>query len=189
MNPFNHNYFLGYINEVTPQFVRVHFPSSILLEKFSHKGVFYAGGNVGNFIVVEGEEFGFLARIIEIQLPDGERKSISEKAIQHNDSAFHPSGKAELLLSFSVFEPHKTEKTVSKYPSIGAKVYSCSDEQIETYVREFGRKIDNTDNVYAELGKLTSNEAVCNVSINSIFGDIVLLLAQQVAVKVGQLQS
>ncbi len=170
MNPFNHNYFLGYINEVTPQFVRVHFPSSILLEKFSHKGVFYAGGNVGNFIVVEGEEFGFLARIIEIQLPDGERKSISEKAIQHNDSAFHPSGKAELLLSFSVFEPHKTEKTVSKYPSIGAKVYSCSDEQIETYVREFGRKIDNTDNVYAELGKLTSNEAVCNVSINSIFG-------------------
>lgn len=170
MNPFNHNYFLGYINEVTPQFVRVHFPSSILLEKFSHKGVFYAGGNVGNFIVVEGEEFGFLARIIEIQLPDGERKSISEKAIQHNDSAFHPSGKAELLLSFSVFEPHKTEKTVAKYPSIGAKVYSCSDEQIETYVREFGRKIDNTDNVYAELGKLTSNEAVCNVSINSIFG-------------------
>jgi hypothetical protein len=170
MNPFNHNYFLGYINEVTPQFVRVHFPSSILLEKFSHKGVFYAGGNVGNFIVVEGEEFGFLARIIEIQLPDGERKSISEKAIQHNDTAFHPSGKAELLLSFSVFEPHKTEKTVAKYPSIGAKVYSCSDEQIETYVSEFGRKIDDTDNVYAELGKLTSNEAVCNVSINSIFG-------------------
>lgn len=170
MNPFNHNYFLGYINEVTPQFVRVHFPSSVLLEKFSHKGVFYAGGNVGNFIVVEGEEFGFLARIIEIQLPDGERKSISEKAIQHNDTAFHPSGKAELLLSFSVFEPHKTEKTVAKYPSIGAKVYSCSDEQIETYVREFGRKIDDTDNVYAELGKLTSNEAICNVSINSIFG-------------------
>lgn len=170
MNPFNHNYFLGYINEVTPQFVRVHFPSSILLEKFSHKGVFFAGGNVGNFIVIEGEEFGFLARIIEIQLPDGERKSISEKAIQHDDTAFHPSGKAELLLSFSVFEPHKTEKTVSKYPTIGAKVYSCSDEQIEIYVKKFGKKKDELENVYADLGKLTSNDANCRVSLNSIFG-------------------
>lgn len=170
MNPFNHNYFLGYINEVSPQYVKVHFPSSNLLEKFSHKGVFYAGGNVGNFIVIEGAEFGYLARIIEIELPDGERKTISEKAIQHDETAFHPSGKAELLLSFSVFEPEKTEKTVSKYPTIGAKVYSCSDEQIEIYVREFGKKKGDLDNVYADLGRLTSNDAKCKVSINSIFG-------------------
>jgi len=170
MKPFNHNYFLGYINEVTPQFVKVHFPSSTLLEKFSHKGVFYAGGNVGNFIVIEGEEFGFLARVVELELPDGERKTISEKAIQHDETSFHPSGKAELLLSFSVFEPEKTEKTVSKYPAIGAKVYSCSDEQIEIYVKEFGKKKDELENVYADLGKLTSNNANCSVSLNSIFG-------------------
>lgn len=170
MNPFNHNYFLGYINEVAPQYVKVHFPSSNLLDKFSHKGVFYAGGNVGNFIVIEGEEYGFLARLIEIMLPDAERKAISEKAIQHDETAFHPSGKAELLLSFSVFEPEKTQKTVSKYPAIGAKVYSCSDEQIEIYVREFGKKKEETDNVYADLGSLTSNDANCKVSLNSIFG-------------------
>ena len=170
MNPFNHNYFLGYINEVSPQYVKVHFPSSNLLEKFSHKGVFYAGGNVGNFIVIEGTEFGFLARIIEIGLPDGEKQAISEKAIQHDETIFHPSGKAELLLSFSVFEPQKIEKTVSKYPAIGAKVYSCSDEQIEIYVKEFGKKKDETENIYADLGKLTSNDANCKVSLNSIFG-------------------
>jgi len=161
---------LGYINEVSPQYVKVHFPSSNLLEKFSHKGVFYAGGNVGNFIVIEGTEFGFLARIIEIGLPDGEKQAISEKAIQHDETIFHPSGKAELLLSFSVFEPQKIEKTVSKYPAIGAKVYSCSDEQIEIYVKEFGKKKDETENIYADLGKLTSNDANCKVSLNSIFG-------------------
>lgn len=170
MNPFNHNYFLGYINEVTPQYVKVHFPSSNLLDKFNHRGVFFAGGNVGNFVVIEGEEFGFLARLIEITLPDSERKTISEKAIQHDETDFHPSGKAELLLSFSVFEPEKTQKTVSKYPSIGAKVYSCSDEQIEIYVKQFGKKKDESENVYADLGKLTSNNANCHVSLNSIFG-------------------
>jgi uncharacterized protein len=170
MNPFSHNYFLGYINEVTPQYVKVHFPSSNLLDKFLHEGIHYTGGNVGNFIVIEGEEYGFLARIIELNLPNSERIAINEKAIHHEETEFHPSGKAELLLSFSVYEPEKTEKTVSKYPSIGAKVYACSDEQIEIYVKEFGKKENETDNVYAEIGKLTSNNAKCNVSLNSLFG-------------------
>ncbi|MDR0920075.1 MAG: ATP-binding protein, partial [Oscillospiraceae bacterium] len=53
---------------------------------------------------------------------------------------------------------------------IGAKVYSCSDEQIGKYVKEFGKKENDDDNVYAKLGKLTSNNADCNVSLNSLFG-------------------
>ncbi|MEI6556372.1 MAG: ATP-binding protein [Paludibacter sp.] len=170
MNPFSHNYFLGYINEVGPQNVRIHFPTSSLLERFFHEGVHYTGGNVGNFIIIEGEEYGFLARMIELNLPDSEKKEISEKAIKQDESSFHPSGKAELLLSFSVFNPEKTEKTVSKYPSLGAKVYACSDEQIGIYVKEFGKKSNEDDNVYATLGKLTSNDAECEVSLNALFG-------------------
>jgi len=170
MRPFNHNYFLGYVNEITPQYVKIHFPSSMLLSKFHFEGINYAGGNVGNFIVIEGEEYGFLAQLTELKLSDSEKKELTEKAIEHKESDFHPIGKAELLLSFSVFDPEKVEKTVSKYPSIGAKVYSCSDEQIEKYVKEFGKKESDKDNVYATLGKLTSNDASCNISLNSLFG-------------------
>ena len=170
MNPFNHNYFLGYVNEVTPQYIKIHFPSSMLLGKFHFEGVNYAGGNVGNFIVIEGEEYGFLAQLTELKLSDSEKKELTEKAIEHKESDFHPIGKAELLLSFSVFNPEKVEKTVSKYPSIGAKVYSCSDEQIGKYVKEFGKKDTDSDNVYAKLGKLTSNDADCSISLNSLFG-------------------
>lgn len=170
MNPFNHNYFLGYVNEVTPQYIKIHFPSSMLLGKFHFEGVYYAGGNVGNFIVIEGEEYGFLAQLTELKLSDSEKKELTEKAIEHKESDFHPIGKAELLLSFSVFNPEKVEKTVSKYPSIGAKVYSCSDEQIGKYVKEFGKKDTDSDNAYAKLGKLTSNDADCSISLNSLFG-------------------
>jgi len=169
MKPFNHNYFLGYVNEVTPQYIKIHFPSSILLSKFHFDGVNYSGGNVGNFIVIEGEEYGFLAQLTEIRLPDSEKKELTEKAIEHKESEFHPIGKAELLLSFSVFNPENVEKTVSKYPSIGTKVYSCSDEQIRKYVEKFGQK-DKEENVFATLGKLTSNDADCNISLNSLFG-------------------
>lgn len=170
MSPFSHNYFLGYINEVTPQYVKIHFPSSCLLGKFHHEGVNYTGGNVGNFVIVEGEEYGFLARITELNLPDSERKEINEKAIQQDTTIFHPSGKAELLLSFNVFEPNKTQKTISKYPCIGAKVYACSDAQIASYIEEFGKKDFENENVYAKLGKLTSNNAICNISLNALFG-------------------
>jgi hypothetical protein len=169
MNPFNHNYFLGYVNEVTPQYIKIHFPSSILLNKFHFEGISYTGGGVGNFVVIEGDEYGFLAQLTEVKLSDSEKKELTEKAIEHKDSDFHPIGKAELLLSFSVYEPQKVEKTVSKYPSIGAKVYSCSDDQITKYVKEFGYK-SNDDNVYAFLGRLTSNSVECKVALNSLFG-------------------
>ena len=170
MKPFNHNYFLGYINEITAQYVKVHFPSSNLLHTFYHEGLNFTGGNVGKFIVIEGEEYGFLARITELNLPDSERKEINEKAIYDDTTLFHPSGKAELLLTFNLFEPNKTQKTVSNYPHIGAKVYACSDEHISKYIKEFGKKENNIDAVYAPIGKLTANDALCNVSLDSLFG-------------------
>ena len=169
MKPFNHNYFLGYVNEVTPQYIKIHFPSSILLNKFHFEGTSYTGGGVGNFVVIEGDEYGFLAQLTEVKLSDSEKKELTEKAIEHKDSDFHPIGKAELLLSFSVYEPQKIEKTVSKYPSIGAKVYSCSDNQITKYVSEFGHK-GNDDNVYASLGSLISSNIECKVALNSLLG-------------------
>jgi len=168
MIPFNHNYFLGYINEVTPIFVKVHFPSSNLLSNFYIYGKNYNGGNVGNFIVIEGDEYGFIARIVEINLPDSERKAMSEKAIEYVGSEFHPSGKAELLCCFNIFEPEITYKTVARYPSIGAKVYSCSDEQISMYIREFGKK--EKTSIFVSIGKLTTNNVNCNISLNSFFG-------------------
>ena len=85
INPFKHEYFLGYINQVLPQYVKVHFPSSILLNGFTHFGKEFKGGLVGSFVVIEGDKFGFLGRITELQLPESERLSLNEKAFQTSD--------------------------------------------------------------------------------------------------------
>lgn len=167
-NLFSHNHFLGYVNEVAPQYIRIHFPSSRLLQSFYHEGYSLGGGHVGCFVVIEGEQYGFLARITEVALPDSERKSITEKSILEDDSTFHPSGKAELLLSFDIYNPDKAEKTVGRYPHVGSKVYACSNEQIMWYVSQFGREDKNP--VYASLGKLTSNDVNCKISLDALFG-------------------
>lgn len=170
MKPFDHNKFLGYLSEVTPTYLRMQIPSSHLLHSFYYEGHIYEGGLVGSFVVVEGQDYGFLCRLIEVNLPQGEKVEITENKIQNQDAQFHPMAKLEMLGMFNVYCPEKIEKTVSRYPRIGAKIYACSDEQIGCYISRFGEKKNLEDVPYAPIGVLTSNNAQCNISLNSLFG-------------------
>lgn len=169
-NPFEHNYFVGYVNYVTPQFVQVHFPSSVLLKSFTHKGEHLNGGLVGNFVVIEGQQFGFLGKILELSLPEKERLELSEKSFNNKD--FHPTGKIEILLSFNLFEPQKIDKGLNSLPSIGAKVFVCSSEFIKKYFRGFGVKEEERENApVIELGCLTYDKsAKVEISQQALFG-------------------
>lgn len=170
MKPFDHNKFLGYVCEVTPQFVRMQIPSAKLLHTFYLNGQIYLGGTVGSFVVIESQEFGFLGRIFELNLPQGERMEITDKSINNDETTFHPIAQIELLALFDVYHPETIKKTVSRYPSVGAKVYSCSDEQIGNYISKFGIKDSDRNVPFAPIGKLTSNNVTCSISLNSLFG-------------------
>jgi hypothetical protein len=158
-NPFDHNYFLGYINNVSPQYINVHFPSSVLLKSFIHKGEQLNGGLVGNFVVIEGQQNGFLGKILELSLPEKERLGLSEKSFNNND--FHPTGKIEILLSFDLFEPSKIEKGLNSLPSIGSKVFICPSEFIKQYFKGFGLKDGQKGNApLINVGCLTYDKSV-----------------------------
>ena len=168
INPFRHEYFLGYINQVLPQFVKIHFPSSVLLNGFTHYGKEFNGGLVGSFVIIEGDKFGFLGRITELSLPESERLSLNEKAFQTSD--FHPSGKIEILLSFDLYDPLTVKKGLTAYPNIGAKVFVSSGELVQEYMSRFGVKNDEISKAI-ELGHLVSNpETKVKVNLQSIFG-------------------
>lgn len=168
INPFRHEYFLGYINQVLPQFVKVHFPSSVLLNGFTHYGQEFNGGLVGNFVVIEGEKYGFLGRITELSLPESERLSLNEKAFQ--TSAFHPTGKIEILLSFDLYDPFSVKKGLTAYPNIGAKVFVSSGELVQEYMSRFGVKEGESSDAI-KLGHLVSNPTTeVKVNLQSVFG-------------------
>jgi hypothetical protein len=168
IDPFRHEYFLGYINQVFPQFVRVHFPSSVLLNGFTHHGKEFNGGLVGAFVVIEGERNGYLGRITELSLPESERLSLNEKAFQTSD--FHPTGKVEILLSFDLYEPLTVKKGLTSYPHIGAKVFVSSGELVQEYMSRFGAPKGEKPNTVT-LGTLVSNpDTTVKVNLQSIFG-------------------
>ena len=169
-NPFNHDYFIGYINQVLPQYVKVHFPSSVLLKTFVFKGEKLTGGLVGNFVVIEGETHGFLGKILELSLPEKERLELSEKSFQNKE--FHPIGKIEILLSFDLFDPVKIDKGLNSLPTIGAKVFVCTSDFIKEYFRNFGVKEENLGNApIIDIGRLTYDKsAKVEISQQAIFG-------------------
>ncbi|MGB3345408.1 MAG: ATP-binding protein [Aequorivita sp.] len=169
ISPFKHEYFLGYINQVLPQFVKVHFPSSVLLNGFTHFGKEFNGGLVGSFVVIEGDKYGFLGRITELSLPESERLSLNEKAFQTSD--FHPTGKIEILLSFDLYNPFDVKKGLTAYPNIGAKVFVSSGELVQEYMSRFGVKNGEASREPTELGSLVSSpDTKVKVNLQSIFG-------------------
>ncbi|PKA99662.1 hypothetical protein B0O79_3380 [Flavobacteriaceae bacterium MAR_2009_75] len=169
-SPFNHTHFIGYINQVTPQFVKVHFPSSVLMKTFSFYGEQLKGGLVGNYVVIEGDQFGFLGKILELTLPEKERLELSEKSF--NTKEFHPTGKIEILLSFELFDPSKIDKGLNSLPVIGAKVFICSSEFIKGYFKRFGVKKEHEDTApVIEFGHLTYDKSTSvELSQQAIFG-------------------
>lgn len=168
INPFKHEYFLGYVSQVFPQFVKIHFPSSVLLNGFTHLGKEFNGGLVGNFIVIEGEKFGFLGRITELSLPENERLSLNEKAFQTSD--FHPTGKIEILLSFDLFNPFEVKKGLSAHPNIGAKVFVSAADFVQQYMARFGLKSTDLQKPI-KIGMLVSNlDTSVSVNMQSMFG-------------------
>ena len=134
------------------------------------KGENLNGGLVGNYVVIEGEKFGFIGRTIELSLPEKERLELSERSFKNKD--FHPTGKIEILLSFDLYSPDTATRGLNALPAIGAKVFVCSSEFIKTYFRKFGvsTSVGHIAPVF-ELGKLTYDSSVSiEISQQGLFG-------------------
>lgn len=168
-NPFCQSKFIGYVSLVNPQITKIHFPSSTLLNSYSHKGDTYLGGIVGNYIVIEGETYGFIGKLVEVDLPESERLRLNEKAFNSKD--FHPVGKVELLMSFDMFDVDRVSLGLDCFPAVGAKAFVCSSVFFQRYLVKFGDKLKSEDPPLIDLGVLTSDSSTkLTVSQQALFG-------------------
>lgn len=166
INPFDHHYFIGYISQITPQCVKIHFPSSALVNKFIFYGEEFNGGLVGSFIVIEGENHGFLGQLQEIEISEKERLALSDTAFKYQE--FHPTGKAEILLAFNLFDLNQVDKSCNFFPHIGSKVFVCTKSFLSRYVIGFGKK--KKDNLLMSIGILSNSSSKVTISQQSFFG-------------------
>lgn len=170
-NPFDHNKFIGYVSRVTPELTRVHFPNSHLLKKFYFDGSVLHSGIVRNYVIIEGEGYGFLGRIVRVELPEKERLFLSESSFQRKDADFHPTGEIEIQLAFSIFGEIKAKKGLDQYPPVGSCVYACSPEYLEYFLKDFGKnESGDVEDDLIELATLPQDEDYpVRISANSLF--------------------
>jgi len=163
-NIFTNDKFVGYISKVTPEYSNIHFPTPSLLRKFWHFEDELSGGIVGNYIVIEGENYGFLGKIQEVSLPEKEQNFLGEQTFY--DSNLHPQGKVELLLSFNYYSS-KIDKGLDKYPAVGSKVYLCSADLIKVLFVE-----DSSNNeISFDIAQLPNNiQTDLPLNPNQLFG-------------------
>lgn len=167
--PFTNDHFIGYVKQISPEYVTVHIPASRLLSLYHHDGEKHHPGIVGTYVAIEGEEYGFIGRILELSLSEKERLSLTEKSFENDE--FHPVARIEILISFNYFDTTQINKGLDTFPHIGAKVFSCTASFLQRYLLKFGLDDGGGKKVAFDFATLTSDESVSvKVAPQSLFG-------------------
>lgn len=119
-NPFDHDKLLGAVSEIGPNYVRgafvIHLTSG---QKFLH-GQTITTGQVGDFVLIDGQDRAIFGRIIRIKLPERDRRQV-EPSLDNSDIT-KPIADIQLLASISLIDG-KIVPGITKYPQLGSRVF------------------------------------------------------------------
>jgi len=121
---FDSNLRIGVVSSVTANDVRVNLHEAGAISGSLFRGARYGLGEVGEFVLIEGELVALLGRIIEVRLPERERRAVDKDSgggVTIDAYAF-----VQLLGTVSL-EDLAVTSGVSTYPRLGDRVYSAPD--------------------------------------------------------------
>ncbi|ESY03373.1 ATPase [Mesorhizobium sp. LNJC399B00] len=126
--PFERSRYLGSITQVNPLEVRVNFPFATEIAPSQYAGHRVTRGQVGEFVVIEGQSLAVLGRIMDIRLPDRDRLSVEpERASDQAEP--NPIGTIRLLGSVEI-DTGKSTRGIAEAPRIGDYVFLAHPEFI-----------------------------------------------------------
>lgn len=120
--PFDHARYIGTVCRVRPGIVEVNLPHASTPLSTHLAGFSLMGGQVGEFVVIEGEEHAVLGRIFEVRLPEHDRLSVEFEAESHQ--APHPIGVVQLLTAMDL-QTGTSSKGIPIAPRVSQYVYSA----------------------------------------------------------------
>ena len=114
--PFDPSRYVGTVCHVKPTTVDVNLPRAASPSGTHHAGYSIQAGQVGEFLLIEGEEHAVLGRIVEIRLPERERLSVEPTSEMTGEA--NPVGIVQLLTSIDLIAG-KAVKGIPSHPRIG----------------------------------------------------------------------
>lgn len=160
--------FLGVASSVTARTVGVNLSEAGQPSGSHFAGGRYGRGEVGEFVLIEGQQSLLLGRIAEIHLRELERRSIKPDFVGTNN--LDALGQIQLLGCVSMDDLLVTAG-VDAYPRLGDRIYAAPHRFIALLPRLMEREEGNSEPVTLNLGSIdVAQESLVAVKPERLFG-------------------
>lgn len=163
-SPFDPSRYIGSVIFVSPDAAKVNLPYAASVSAKQYAGYPVNGGQVGEFVFIEGEEYAVLGRITEVRLPDSERLN-AEPALGKTPEA-HPIGFVQLLTTLEL-TGGKVISGIPQHPRIGQHVFSAHPLLVKHVVE--GNNVNKTGMIELATTTQESHTSV-NVAPSQLLG-------------------
>lgn len=159
---------MGILSSVSAQAVRINLADGGSPSGSHFLGGRYGKGEVGEFVLVEGQTNLLLGRVIEVHLPEADRRSLN--SAQTKMPSLDAVGTIQLLGSVAM-DSLRVTAGVESYPRLGDRVYAAPHK----FVADLPRLMEPLDapesTVLLELGSIdVAMESKVSVRPEKLFG-------------------
>ena len=160
--------FLGVASSVTARTVGVNLSEAGRPSGSHYSGGRYGRGEVGEFVLIEGQQSLLLGRVTEIRLREPERRSIKRDFAGNNDL----DGLGEIqLLGCVAMDDLKVTAGVDAYPRLGDRIYAAPHRFIALLPRLMERDEAEGEPVTLNLGAVdVAHESIVSIKPERLFG-------------------
>lgn len=160
--------FLGVVSSIKPNQVSVNLSEAGQPSGAHYDGVRYGRGEVGEFVLIEGQQSLLLGRIEEIRLREAERRSIQRDFV--GDSGLDALGNVQLLGCVAMDNLSVTSG-VEKYPRLGDRIYAAPHRFISLLPRLMEINEADSGSVTLNLGSIDcTHESSVSIKPERLFG-------------------
>lgn len=160
--------FLGVTSSVTARTVGVNLSEAGQPSGFHFSGGRYGRGEVGEFVLIEGQQSLLLGRIAEIHLREQERQSIGRDYEGRND--MDAIGQIRLLGCVSM-DDLKVTSGVAAYPRLGDRIYAAPHRFIALLPQLMEREEGDNEPVTLNIGAIdVAQESLVAIKPERLFG-------------------
>lgn len=161
---------VGVVSTVSTQGIKVNLAHAGDVSGSYIDGSRYGRGEVGELLLIEGQQSISLGRLTEVRLPDRDRSELSQDF--NGTNKIDAIGFIQLLGSINI-EHLKIQAGISSYPRLGDRVFSAPSELLSSLpeLMNDGVTAENSSQITIELGEVSGETgSKIRVTPEKLFG-------------------
>lgn len=159
---------LGMVSAVSAHIAKINVESAGSSSGTYFRSGRYGRGEVGEFVLIEGQQSLILGRIVEIRLPERERQGVTPSF--SGDRNLDAVGHVQLLGSVTLSDGVRVTAGVEYYPRLGDRVYAAPHEFIAR-IPSLSSSHGGKEKILVNIGAIgAGSESMVQITPERLFG-------------------